>query len=142
MAATLDVGRHLRRNFQVRSAERGRGHAHAHQGQSRMSGAALGRLALACWLDNMKTPSASAKPRCDGKVQVSESPRKLRTHSATRHQSKPWTAPRRHFARAGDERTGIVKDRSRHHLFAVAAVPRATSDLAGRRMLGPPALFR
>ena len=53
----------------------------------------------------------------------------------------------RGLARAGDERTRIVKDRARRQLFAVAdtAVPRATSDLAGRskpfRMLGLPALF-
>ena len=78
LAATLDVGRPLRRNSQrtVRSAERGRGHAHAHQGarqsRTRMSRRSLGQTRTdVLERGGRRSSGASAKPRCAGKVQVS-----------------------------------------------------------------------
>ena len=116
-SATLDVGRHLRRNSQARSAERGRGHAHAHLGRTRMSQRSPAQT-LTHVLDGRKTlvGFGTAALRWKGAGQSSlaaprrETPRKPRTHSAGGTPS---------LAQATSEQA-IVKDSTRRQLFAVA----------------------
>ena len=99
--------------------------------------------------------SVSAKPRCAGKSrsELLDSARRENCELTAQlgfaiNASKPRTAPRRHtFARAGDERTRIVKDRRASPTVRGGRHSRATCHFGFSRSkqaiqnVGLPALF-